>query len=121
MNSRSGRLFTLAIATISLLEGRAEDGKVNGAAELRAAVAAAKPGTRLALAGGNYGAGFHFTNLRGEANRPIIIAAADPKQPPVFRDGDVGLHLSNPAYVELHDLQITKLAQNGVNIDDGNA
>lgn len=99
----------------------AADVKVNNAAELRAALAAAKPGTRLVLAGGNYGDGFHFANLRGEAGRPIVIAAADPKQPPVFGNGKVGLHLSNPAHIELRDLVFTKLAHNGLNIDDGGA
>jgi hypothetical protein len=94
---------------------------VNGPAELRAAVASARPGTRLLLAGGNYGAGFQFRNLRGEEKRPIIIAAADPQNPPVFRDGNTGLHLPNPAYVELHHLAFTKLAHNGLNIDDGNS
>ena len=93
---------------------------VNNAAEFRSAVAAAKPGTRILLAGGIYGGGFHFSSLRGEPNHPIIIAAANPGQPPVFRDATVGLHLSNPAYLELRDLVFTRLTQNGLNIDDGN-
>lgn len=95
--------------------------RVNGPAELRAAVASAKPGTRLVLAGGNYGAGFQFRNLRGEEKQPIIIAAVDPQNPPIFRDGNTGLHLSNPAYVELHNLAFAKLAHNGLNIDHGNS
>src|SRR5687767_5503281 len=99
-------------------QGRAAEVKVNGAAELRSAVAAAKPGTRLLLAGGNYGAGFYFSNLRGAEKQPIVIAAADPQQPPMFRDGSVAMHLSNPGYVELHNLVFTKLAHNGINIDD---
>jgi hypothetical protein len=110
----------VAVALLLLAGERAHalDVKVNGAAELRSAVAAAKPGTRLLLAGGNYGAGFHFSNLRGEEKQPIVIEAADPKQPPVFRDGNAGMHLSNPAHVELHNLVFTKLAHNGINIDD---
>jgi hypothetical protein len=94
------------------------DVKVNGAAELRAAVASAKPGTRILLAGGSYGAGFHFKNVRGEEGRPIVIAAADEEQPPVFRDGSAAMHFSNPAYVELHNLVFTRLSHNGINIDD---
>jgi len=108
----------LAVFLLATHRARAADVKVNGAAELRAAVAAAKPGTRLLLAGGNYGAGFHFSNLRGEEKQPIVIAAADINNPPVFRDGNVAMHFSNPAYVELHNLIFTKLAQNGINIDD---
>ena len=93
--------------------------RVHSAEEFRAAMAAAKPDTRVLLSPGNYGGGFHFSNVRGEPGRPIVIAAADPQQPPVFRDGNTGLHLSNPAHVELRNLVFTKLAQNGLNIDDG--
>ncbi len=92
--------------------------RVHDAASLRAAVAAAAPGTRILLAPGHYGGGFHFPNLRGAPNRPIVLAAADPARPPVFGDADVGLHLSNPAHVELHDLVFTRLAHNGLNLDD---
>ena len=95
------------------------DVKVNNAAEFRSAVAAAKPGTRILLAGGNYGGGFQFANLRGEAGKPIVVTAADPTEPAVFSQANVALHLSNPAYVELRDLVLTKLAHNGINIDDG--
>src|SRR5262245_28555712 len=95
MNSmRQG--FGVAVALLFIAEERgiAEDVKVNGAAELRDAVAAAKPGARLLLAGGNYGAGFHFTNVRGEEKQPIIIMAAEAQNPPVFRDGSAAMHFS---------------------------
>lgn len=105
----------LAVAPFLAL---AEDVRVSNSSELRAAVARAKRGTRILLAGNDYGAGFHFANLRGEEGQPIIIAAADPKQPPVFRGGNAGMHFSNPAYVELHNLVFTNLAHNGLNIDD---
>ncbi|HMJ66536.1 MAG TPA: right-handed parallel beta-helix repeat-containing protein, partial [Candidatus Binatia bacterium] len=112
-------VFGVAIAFLFAEGGApAADITVNGVGELRSAVAAAKPGTRLLLGGGNYGAGFHLTNLRREERQPIVIAAADPQQPPVFRDGNVGLQFSNPAWLELHNLVFTKLAHNGINIDD---
>lgn len=117
----SSILQRLAVAIAVLLPVRgvhAAQVKVNGAAELRSAVAGAKPGTRILLTGGSYGAGFYFSNVRGEEKQPIVIAAADAQQPPVFRDGNVAMHFSNPAYVELHNLVFTKLAQNGINIDD---
>jgi hypothetical protein len=94
---------------------------VRDAAEFRTALAEAAPGTTILLASGTYAGGFHRANLRGEPGRPIIIAAADPKQPPVFRDGNNGIHLSNPAHVELQNLVFTQLKQNGLNIDDGGA
>jgi len=95
-----------------------ESVRVTNSSELRAAVAGAKAGTRILLAGGDYGAGFQFANVRGEEGRPIVIAAADPKQPPVFRRGNAGMQFSNPAYLELHDLVFTNIAHNGLNIDD---
>ena len=64
---------------------------------------------------------FHFSNLRGEAGRPIVIAAADGNNRRFFATPTLGIHLSNPAFVELHDLVFTKLAHNGLNIDDGSA
>lgn len=106
---------------VATVDAIAADVAVAGPAELRAAVAAAKPGTRVLLAGGDYGAGYRFADLRGEPGRPIVIAAADSKNPPVFSGGNVAIHLSNPAYVELHGLVITRMAQNGLNLDDGAA
>ncbi len=104
---------------LSMIVARAADVAVSNAAELRAAVAAAQPGTRVLLAGGIYAGGFHFTNLRGEPGRPIVLAAADPKNPPVFSEAKTGLHLSNPASVELRELATAPLSDNGLNIDDG--
>jgi hypothetical protein len=88
-------------------------------AEFRAAVAAAKPGTRIALAEGDYGGGFQFANVQGEPGKPIVIAAADPKKPPTFSKAKTGLHFANPAYLELHDLVFTAISTNGLNLDDG--
>ena len=95
------------------------DETVSNAAGFRTAVAAAKPGTRILLAAGTYPGGFFFKNLQGENNRPIVIAAADPKHPPVIQGGTVGLHLIDPAFVEIEDLTFTGATANGVSIDDG--
>lgn len=97
----------------------AADVTVHDAASLRTAIAAATPGTRVVLRGGDYGGGFHFKDLRGEPGLPIVLMAADPQQPPVFSGANTGLHFSNPAHLELRGLVITKLAHNGINIDDG--
>ncbi len=116
-------LLFVALALFCLAHGvRAalKEVAVVGPAEFRAAVAAATPGTRILLGRGNYGGGYHFSSLRGEPDNPIVIAAADPAQPPVFSDANVGIHFSNPAHVEVRDLVFTRLAQNGLNIDDGN-
>lgn len=92
--------------------------KVNSAASLRAAVAAAKPGTRILLAPGTYPGGFQFSQVQGAPGQPIVIGAEDPTQPPVLQGGANGIQLSDPAYVELQDLVITGATGNGLNIDD---
>lgn len=106
-------------AAVSVHAAVSADVTVRDPASFRAAIAAARPGTRLLLAAGTYGGGFHFSQLRGAPGQPIIIAAADPKNPPIFSDAKTGLHLSNPAHIELHDLVFEKLSDNGLNIDDG--
>jgi hypothetical protein len=111
-------VLVYALLTLVRADADAVDVVVRDAEGFRRAVAAAGPGTRVLLAEGVYGGGFHFANLRGEAGRPVIIAALDAQRPPVFRDADVGVHLSNPAHVELRDLVFTRLARNGLNLDD---
>lgn len=97
----------------------ADEVRVSDAAALRAAVAAARPGTVILLAEGVYGGGFTFARLRGEPGRPVVIASENPAKPAVFRDARTGLHLSAPQHVELRDIEFTVLYTNGLNIDDG--
>lgn len=87
--------------------------------DLIQAVRAAKPGTKILLAPGTYEGGLSFLKLQGESGKPIILGATDPKNPPVIEGGASGVHLTDPAYVELHDLIIAKARGNGLNIDDG--
>lgn len=113
------RLFPSLLIGLLCNVASAVEVRVNDAASLRAALAAAVPGTQILLAGGEYGGGFRSVDLRGTATQPIVIAAADPAQPPILRGGNNGMHLSNPAYVELRGLVIERSANNGLNIDDG--
>jgi hypothetical protein len=86
---------------------------------LRRALAEAVPGTTIRIASGTYRGGLFARGLRGEPGKPIVLAAANPGRPPVIEGGNYGLHLSDPAYVELHGLVIAKIRGNGLNIDDG--
>lgn len=86
---------------------------------LRRAVRDAKPGQTLRLAAGDYGSGFFFEGLKGAAGKPVVIAAADPKDPPVFRGGACAIHFVDAAHVELRDLAVTGATANGLNFDDG--
>ena len=87
--------------------------------ELRKAVAAAVPGTRIEVAAGTYENGFHFTELHGAPGKPVVIAAKDPANPPVFRGSGAGIQLTDPQYVELEGLTFSGQTGNGVNVDDG--
>lgn len=94
---------------------------VGDTAQLRAALANAKPGATIRLQPGEYRGGLSAGDLRGEPGRPIIIEAADAKRPPVFKGGANGLHLSRIAHVELRNLIIVGASGNGINIDNGGA
>lgn len=84
-----------------------------------AALSQAKPGSVIYIEPGIYEGGIYIRNLKGEPGKPIIIAAADPNNPPIIRGGDEGLHLVDPEYVELHNLTFIGALYNGINIDDG--
>lgn len=92
---------------------------VRDRANLRKAIMQAKPGIKIMLEPGEYEGGLYFSNLKGEPGKPIVIAAADPQKPPIIEGKNECLHLSNVAYVELHNLILTGASGNGVNVDDG--
>ncbi len=95
--------------------GMAGEVRVGSTEELRAALAAARGGTRILVAPGEY-AGFRATGVRGAPDRPVVVAAADREAPPVFRGG---VHFSDVRDLVLADLLIERAPANGLNIDDG--
>jgi hypothetical protein len=112
-------VFALAGVATALAQDSGETVHVETRDELQRAVAEARPGTTIAIAPGTYNGGLAFTDLQGEEGKPIILAAADPAQPPVILGGNLCLHLSDVAYVELHDLILAEGRENGLNVDDG--
>lgn len=86
---------------------------------LRRALAGAQPGTRIVLASGKYRSGVYARDLRGTAELPITIEGADPKDPPLFEGGQLGLHLSDCAHLTLRNIVVRGQSGNGINIDDG--
>ncbi|MDJ0520566.1 MAG: right-handed parallel beta-helix repeat-containing protein [Planctomycetota bacterium] len=95
--------------------------RVKDRAGLVRALDRAKAGTTILLAPGVYAGGLYAAKLRGEPKRSIVIAAAEPKKPPVFRGGTSGIQLSQCVSVELRDLVFEGATGNGLNIDDGGA
>jgi hypothetical protein len=96
----------------------AETVRVSNRDELAVALRDAAAGTTILIAPGTYRGGLSRAGLRGTAERPIVIAAADRDQPPVILGGGGGLHLSSPEHVELRDLVLRGAIGNGLNIDD---
>lgn len=83
------------------------------------AASAATPGTAIRLKPGMHITAQYVSNLRGTADAPIWLGG-EPGQPlPVISGGGEALHLSRPAYVVVHDLEVTGQSANGINIDDG--
>ncbi len=91
---------------------------VSDRAALVAALESAGPGTTIRVAPGTYQGGISAANLRGTEGSPIVITAADPKQPPLFQGGTSGIQLSGCSNVELRDLHFIGATGNGINIDD---
>lgn len=120
MTGQTGLLlsFTLATATLAatLAAAAPPSGgeKVASTAELRAALAKAKPGALLLLAAGDY-EGFSAQEVRGAEGKPIVVRAADPKAPPRFTGA---VQLSDCEWLELDGLLFEGSATNGLNLDD---
>lgn len=115
-------ILALTMAAFAPLTGRAESppvARVSNSEELLAALRNVKPGARVLLAPGEYKGGISLSNLRGEPGKPVVIAAAEPENPPRFTGGGSGLHLVDPFHVELRGLEIRDCRDNGLNIDDG--
>ena len=86
---------------------------------LREAIANARPGETVYVASGTHVGGLYVDGLQGTAEAPIVIAGADPDDPPVIEGGANALHLVNATHVELRDLILRGATGNGLNIDDG--
>lgn len=112
----NGIVLGLLVLTASTNDGPTRI--VTSTQQLREALARARAGETISITPGEHQGGLSIRGLRGEPGRPIIIRASDPRQPTVFRGG-TGLHLSEVAHVELHDLVFIGSTGNGINIDDG--
>ena len=104
----------LLLATVAFQQVR-----VGSDEDLRAALRAARAGTTIVIAAGNYRGGIEVDGLAGTAKQPIVIRGADPKAPPLFDGGANAFHLRDVAHFELADLAIRGATGNGINVDDG--
>ena len=86
---------------------------------IRTAALGAKPGAVLRIAPGTYDGRLHLVDVKGAEGKPVVLEAADPAQPPVFRGGANGLQLTDAVHVELRNLVFEGQTGNGLNVDDG--
>ncbi len=105
-------VFLLALPQAEMVRVETTDG-------LRAALAAAKPGTQILVEPGTYPGGQQFSDIVGRSDAPIVIRASDPDNPPKIVGGTSGWQFSRVSYLELQDLTFEKQTGNGVNVDDG--
>ncbi len=106
------------LADENSLQG-AEERRVRTRQELQRALSEARPGTSILIEPGEYAGGFFANTLQGTREQPIVIAARDPRRPPVIRGGSNAFQFSGARHLELRDLHLTGATQNGLNLDDG--
>ncbi|MBN2128289.1 MAG: right-handed parallel beta-helix repeat-containing protein [Sedimentisphaerales bacterium] len=114
-------IFGVFLTSIILSEAvvRAMEIRVADSQELMDAAREAVAGTTLLLEPGQYSGGLYLCDLAGMEENPIVIAGADPNDPPVFRGGGQALHLADCRCLTLKSLRVEGFPANGINIDDG--
>ena len=109
--------LTLSVAALAAEDDAAAT--VRNRVELMKAIREAKPGARVLLAPGKYPGGMYFKGVKGTKEKPIVVAPADPKRPPVIEGGYSAFQFSGAEYLELRDLICVGARKNGLNIDGG--
>jgi hypothetical protein len=110
-------LGLMAIGRLSLADAE-HVVRVDNRDSLMRALTNARPGDRILLASGTYSGNVFVRKIAGTRETPIVIAAVDPKQPPVIQ-GDS--QFSAVRFIEIRDLIFERATTNGINIDDGGA
>ncbi len=111
--------FRLPLSLVWLLISGVRAADVGDVDSLTRALRAAMPGDVIRVAPGTYPGGISASGVKGSAQAPVKLTAADPKQPPVIEGGASGLHLSGCSHVEVSHIKFTGAKANGLNIDDG--
>lgn len=115
---RLAMLMTFGLIVCGL---RAVGGEVTvrDADGLRQELRRARPGSVIKLAPGNYGSGIYVEKINGTKDQPIVVAAVDEQNPPVFTGGNEALHFVDCNYLTLRGVKVSGCSGNGINADDG--
>lgn len=108
------KALTCILMLSGLLPAFSAEVIVRTTAELRAALAAAKEGSVLKIAPGEYGGGHYVKGIAG-----LTVEALDPSDPPSFKGGTEGWHFTRCERLTLRNLRISGQTSNGLNLDDG--
>lgn len=111
-------MFTLSTLLALGSAARGEEVRVANDMELAQALKASQAGTTIVIAPGRYRGGISANALHGTREAPIVVRGENPDDPPIITDGNVGIQLSSPRFVELQHLVIDGVRDNGLNIDD---
>ncbi len=112
------RTIAVVLLGLGLPLGAAEI-RVKSSAQLSRAARDLKPADTLLLEPGSYSGRIYLGGVAGAKDRPVVIEAADPNNPPVFAGGGQALHLADCSYVTLRNIRAEGFPSNGINIDDG--
>ena len=96
----------------------AETITIHAAADLHDQLKRTSPGDTISISPGAYQRGIALKNLHGTADAPIVVQAADPYNPPMFKGRGEGLKLSSCSYLKFKNLAFHGFPANGINIDD---
>ena len=88
-------------------------------ATIAAGLSTAKPGDRVVVHAGTYPGGIYADKLQGTASEPIALVGAVGEARPQIVGADEGLHLTDPTWLLLQDLEIRGQTGNAMNVDDG--
>lgn len=108
------RLFSFFLLPALCVPASGQVITVEGDDELRKAVSSLKDGTTLKIKAGDYRGGWSVKGIRG-----LTVEAADPKNPPHFKNGNLGWQFSRCADLTVRNLRVSGQRHNGLNIDDG--
>ena len=88
-------------------------------ATITRALAEIRPGTRVLVRAGTYGAVGSSPNLQGTAEQPIAIVAEGPVIIDAGHSGGSAWHISDARFLVIEGFTIQNTEVHGVNIDDG--
>lgn len=111
--------FIALIFCLSISNTFGQEKRVSDNNQLRQALREAGPGSTIVVEKGEYQGGLFAESLRGTAEKPVTIRAADATNRPVFRGGNSGWHLSGVSHLTIDGIVIEGARGNGLNIDDG--